>query len=192
MEITNSENIASIIPAFESGNKQIKQWNDVSVQNSLPLTKEKIVKSFRDNASIGFHLDTCYRCHGTTDYQRWMITNENTPYRIEYQNHYEPYILVKRLRAMRYDARFRGYGYNKIFHLKSSILFNNVAFVVSSDTFLYHISHPPSKDKKLFKEIFDKQKGKWLKGLYRLALSDLASGVDTTGFIKSYIRFLLE
>ena len=47
---------------------------------------------------------------------RWMNASEQ--YTVKYEFRYEPWVICDRLLVPWYDARFRGYGQNKIVHLE--------------------------------------------------------------------------
>ena len=47
---------------------------------------------------------------------RWLASD--TLYEATFREKYEPWVICDRLLAPLYDARFRGYGQNKIVHLE--------------------------------------------------------------------------
>lgn len=51
-------------------------------------------------------------CHGPTDFGKWF--NATQPYGIQYATHFEPWFMSDRLTTRWFDARYRGYGKNKI------------------------------------------------------------------------------
>lgn len=53
--------------------------------------------------------------HRPTDYTAWFRSAE--PYPVQWQERYEPWVFVDRLGSSWADARFRGYGKNKIVHV---------------------------------------------------------------------------
>ncbi|XP_013191389.2 xylosyl- and glucuronyltransferase LARGE1 isoform X2 [Amyelois transitella] len=52
------------------------------------------------------------RGHRATNYTRWI--NATAPYEVEWQTDYEPYLVVHRS-VPKYDTRFSGFGWNKMF-----------------------------------------------------------------------------
>lgn len=50
--------------------------------------------------------------HGPTNYPKWYKAEE--PYMVDYSKQYEPYIIGIKSHLPPYEARFRGYGYNKV------------------------------------------------------------------------------
>ncbi|KAG1657204.1 hypothetical protein FOA52_008237, partial [Chlamydomonas sp. UWO 241] len=76
--------------------------------------------------------------HAATQYERWF--NVSQQYDVEYANRYEPWVIVDRLTAPWHDARFRGYGQNKIVHLEHM---NATGFrlVVHPSAWLVHRKH---------------------------------------------------
>ena len=181
--LNESNKIALIFPAFELNlDKDLEYKYQIESISELPLTKKEVSKSYLDDKSRGFHINRCLECHKPTNYKYWMDNNtENDPYLIKYMDGYEPYILMKRVGIHRYDARFRGYGYNKIFHLYSLNEYDNISWMISKSSFLYHIPHQKSKDRDSFiKQRYNKH---WIAGLYRLASTDLIKRNDAAGYI---------
>ena len=54
--------------------------------------------------------------HIPTNYEQWLGSDEQ--YEVPYEPRYEPWVICDRLAVPWYDARFRGYGQNKIVHLE--------------------------------------------------------------------------
>ena len=55
--------------------------------------------------------------HGPTDAARWATAS--APYEVAFEEYYEPYIIASRAWLPNYDERFRGYGMNKVQHLRA-------------------------------------------------------------------------
>lgn len=65
---------------------------------------------------IAFRSDVWPKGHGTTNYSRWIDGGTTSPYSVEWEPDYEPYIVVNR-NVPEYDRRFGGFGWNKVSHL---------------------------------------------------------------------------
>ncbi len=153
-EKKEARHVALVIPAF-----QRKYEPNVDVINvPLPQTKSELMKNLGVNISTDmlytreyprnystskyqpFHVDYYYKGHGPTGFERWYKATE--PYRIQYEDKYEPYVLVNRFLAPRYWEMFRGYGWNKQSWLLeiSKLKFR---FTVVPRSFLTHVDHNP-------------------------------------------------
>lgn len=55
----------------------------------------------------------------STNYKKWFSSAE--PYPIKFKSGYEPYVLVARKIMPWYDERFRGYGWDKVRLISSTI-----------------------------------------------------------------------
>eukprot|EP01083_Nonionella_stella_P046697 125026_1 len=188
-----SRNMALIIPAFELELDRSKynmsylkaqQSYHGSILDKLPNTKQEMVKSYRNGSSVYFHKYTSAACHASTNYRKWINPGTIAPYSITYRKSYEPYILVKRVGLHRYDARFRGYGMNKIIHLYNLNDLDHYHWMVSPDCFIYHIPHKPTKDRSLFSSS-KRKRGNWLAGLKKRVYSELRAKQDATGYITA-------
>jgi glycosyltransferase-like protein LARGE len=52
--------------------------------------------------------------HAPTNYAKWRTAT--TPYKVEWEADFEPYVVVKR-DCPEYDQRFVGFGWNKVSHI---------------------------------------------------------------------------
>jgi len=89
--------------------------------------------------------------HGPTDFPRWhaaLFTQKNTSddwtYHVDFAEYFEPYVIVNKHLAPRYDERFRGYGFNKaefLHHLNA----NGFDYqVLATNAFVLHGEHEKS------------------------------------------------
>merc|ERR1712228_220598 len=201
IKTNSSTNIVLIIPAFEFGSsyfgyskkqkiakqkaikKEEKNQEKITNLNQLPLSKERVCELYRNDKVRGFHIHRCTACHTPTNYSKWM--KASSPYIIRYKASYEPYIMTKRIGSHRYDARFRGYGWNKIVHLLTLAWLDQSAWIVANDLFIFHIPHNSSSDATNYFKGTHSERWKWIMGLSKLALRDLKKKIDQTGFILS-------
>lgn len=85
-----------------------------------------------------------------TDYERWW--DSEAPYRVHFEEQYEPYVVVRTKDnpfLPGFDARFRGYGWNKVAFI-SELHTAGFQFYVLPHCWLVHRSH----DKTLSSERF--------------------------------------
>eukprot|EP01083_Nonionella_stella_P300263 1024066_1 len=167
-----------VIPAFEYVNDTHITLNNMT---HLPLDKPQIKTLYRQHKVRGFHTHRCQVCHLPTKYHKWM--NKSNPYSIRYQTSYEPYVMTTRVGIHRYDARFRGYGWNKIMHLLTLAWLDKAQWVVASDVFIFHIAHNSSRDSKTYFKGTNSSRWEWVTGLARMALKSLKRGKDQSGVI---------
>ena len=87
-------------------------------------------EAIQNGTAEGFHLSHFPQGHGPTRYDKYWETNDllanDGPesvwkylYEIEYENNFEPYVVIAATDVPLYDERFCGYGLNKVSHLKS-------------------------------------------------------------------------
>eukprot|EP01083_Nonionella_stella_P207708 754284_1 len=172
--------IALIFPAFEFNLNDDRPWDyKLNSTDIIPLARSQMIEAYKENRTVGFHMrdDQCPKCHNVTDYRRWMLNDTVDPYTIEYVRHYEPYIMTRRVGLHRYDARWRGYGYNKVFHLEGLAGVTKkygrkvYQWFVSPQCFLFHIPHEKSQSRNIYND--DKDKRGWLMALVTMANRDL-------------------
>jgi hypothetical protein len=96
---------ALVVPAYEVA-------YDV---DEMPKCREHLKLLCEQGRAEGFHISSFPKGHTPTAFDRWF--DAHAPYTVEYQEMYEPYIIVCKDRVPRYDERFRGYGMNKVSHL---------------------------------------------------------------------------
>ncbi|KAG2443117.1 hypothetical protein HYH02_009530 [Chlamydomonas schloesseri] len=129
---------AYVLPAFVtrggSISAQISRADKVVTLGKAGLhdyyQKKKIVRF--DPGSSG---------HRPTDYAAWFRSAQ--PYTVQWQERYEPWVFVDRLGSSWADARFRGYGKNKIVHVRT-LAYEGYDLVVHPGAFLVHRPHMES------------------------------------------------
>lgn len=73
-----------------------------------------------------------------------QIANTTLLYHLQIPSRYEPYILVDRTQAPWHDARFRGYGSDKVSYI-SSVYHAKFHFMVYPNAWVLHRPHPKSR-----------------------------------------------
>lgn len=78
---------------------------------------------------------------------RWKAdtSSDGWSYPVQYQEFYEPYIIVAASQFLPYDERFRGYGLNKCIHLRAMCKLMNVKFNVLREHFVVADLHDRSE-----------------------------------------------
>lgn len=96
-----------VIPAFET------RCGGPSYADSLAtMIKQGLHEHIARDCLGAMRGKVAVACHGPTDFGRWFNTTQ--PYDIQYATHFEPWFLSHRLTTRWFDARYRGYGKNKI------------------------------------------------------------------------------
>ncbi|GAB4815237.1 hypothetical protein N2152v2_002283 [Parachlorella kessleri] len=130
---------AIVLPAFETANNGTE--GRVLALEAARRGKDFAVQAFNEEKLLGFAMKEYERGHRATNYDKWMGASQ--PYRIQYAEGYEPYIIVSRSFVPWYDERFRGYRKNKVQHLLH-LAGLNVTFSVHSSGFVVHVPHKKS------------------------------------------------
>jgi len=158
---------AIVLPAYETGDQ-----GDIGVEVAREVViegKDTAVTMFWDGRIKPFHGDNYKQGHRATDYKRWLEADK--PYRIRYEEGYEPYVLVSRKFVPWYDERFVGYRKNKVVHLLH-LAQTGMQFVVHPRAFTVHSPHPRARTWKVTHKT-----GLWdqLAELYNLVKTGLES-----------------
>ena len=118
-----NESAALVVPAFELCN------SDSSGEARL-LRGPKAELMSHPGVS-GFHVGHFPKGHRATNFSRFFTAVRD--YSVNYEDCFEPYIVIRKSAAGRYDERFRGYGLNKVSHLL--LLSRRCSFVVCAGAF---------------------------------------------------------
>ena len=86
----------------------------------MPTSKEALIDKVEQKIVVPVNCVWCYGCHlGPTDFRRWYKARKS--YKALYDWFYEPYVIVPSATneddVPRYDARFIGYGNDKMSHI---------------------------------------------------------------------------
>jgi glycosyltransferase-like protein LARGE len=132
---------ALVVPAFEMRLLSADRGDNLLPTNFAGLEElgERI---------SGFHVGNFPQGHRATDFDRWrrfahLSEKDSLPfsYRILYEEFFEPYVVLNRACAPRFDERFRGYGLNKCSFLRHchavgvqfEVLVQGANFVVAAE-----------------------------------------------------------
>ena len=104
--------------------------------------KDTAVTMFWDGRIKPFHMDRYTAGHRATDYKKWLTAVK--PYRVRYEEGFEPYVLVARKFVPWYDERFVGYRKNKVVHLLH-LAQTGMQFIIHPRAFTVHAPHPRAR-----------------------------------------------
>ena len=164
---------AIVLPAFETG-----EQGDVGVEIAREVViegKDTAIVMFWDGRIRPFHTANYKQGHRATDFKKWLTATK--PYRIRYEEGYEPYVMVARKYVPWYDERFVGYRKNKVVHLLH-LAQTGVQFIVHPRAFSVHSPHPRARSWSVTHKT-----GLWdqLAELY----SQVKSGLESSNYIPA-------
>ena len=125
---------ALIVPAFETKKYRL---------DDFPRTKADVIRLLDEGNLVTFRFNEWPRGHETTNFAKWRTAT--TPYKVQWEPDFEPYIVLPKSQAIEYDQRFVGFGWNKVSHIME-LAFRSTEFVVLPNVFIVHIPHAPSLD----------------------------------------------
>jgi len=113
----------------------------------MPTSKEALIDKVEQKLVVPVNGVWCYGCHlGPTDFRRWYKARKS--YKALYDWFYEPYVIVPSATneqdVPRYDARFIGYGNDKMSHIYELAL-SGFSFKVLPNKYVLHIAHASAK-----------------------------------------------
>jgi len=146
-------NRALVVPAFEV-------HPDVNGETRLPRTFSELC-SEAENVDA-FHMGHFPAGHQATDFEHWasLVTagcQNCLSYQVSYKEFFEPYVVLNRKSAPRFDERFRGYGLNKCSFLRHchalgfrfEVLVQGAHFVTAAEhkrSVAWHHTYGPEAD----------------------------------------------
>lgn len=123
---------ALVVPAFET----------LLYRITFPKTKAELLHMLNFATLFTFRYHVWTKGHAPTNFAKWRTAT--TPYRIEWEADFEPYVVVHR-DVVPYDTRFVGFGWNKVAHIME-LHAQHYQFVVLPNAFVIHMPHAPSFD----------------------------------------------
>ncbi|OCT86120.1 hypothetical protein XELAEV_18019813mg [Xenopus laevis] len=123
---------ALIIPAFET----------LRYRLSFPKSKAELLSMLDMGTLFTFRYHVWTKGHGPTNFAKWRTAT--TPYRVEWEADFEPYVVVRR-NCPEYDRRFVGFGWNKVAHIME-LDAQEYEFTVLPNAYMIHMPHAPSFD----------------------------------------------
>ena len=125
---------ALIVPAFETKKYRL---------DDFPRSKADVIRLLDEGQMYTFRYNEWPRGHQPTNFAKWRTAT--TPYKVQWEPDFEPYVVLPKSQAIEYDQRFVGFGWNKVSHIME-LAFKNTEFVVLPNVFIVHIPHAPSLD----------------------------------------------
>ncbi|XP_054828387.1 xylosyl- and glucuronyltransferase LARGE2 isoform X2 [Eublepharis macularius] len=123
---------ALIVPAFETLHYRL----------TFPKSKAELLSMLDMGSLYTFRYHVWPQGHAPTDYAKWRTAT--VPYRVEWQPHFEPYVVVRHDCPL-YDQRFVGFGWNKVSHVME-LDAQEYELLVLPNAFMIHMPHAPSFD----------------------------------------------
>ncbi|XP_062417929.1 xylosyl- and glucuronyltransferase LARGE2s [Pungitius pungitius] len=123
---------ALVVPAFET----------LRYRLSFPKSKAELLSMLDMGTLYTFRYHVWPKGHAPTDYAKWRTAT--TPYRVEWEADFEPYVVVRR-DCPEYDQRFVGFGWNKVSHVLE-LDAQEFDLTVLPNAFMVHMPHAPSFD----------------------------------------------
>nr|XP_061809326.1 xylosyl- and glucuronyltransferase LARGE1-like isoform X3 [Nerophis lumbriciformis] len=123
---------ALVVPAFET----------LRYRLSYPKSKAELLSQLDMGTLFTFRYHVWTKGHAPTNFAKWRTAT--TPYRVEWEADFEPYVMVRR-DSPEYDRRFVGFGWNKVAHIME-LDAQEYEFVVLPNAYMIHMPHAPSFD----------------------------------------------
>ncbi|CAG5848510.1 unnamed protein product [Menidia menidia] len=123
---------ALVVPAFET----------LRYRLSFPKSKAELLSMLDMGTLYTFRYHVWPKGHAPTNYAKWRTAV--TPYRVEWEADFEPYVVVRR-DCPEYDQRFVGFGWNKVSHVLE-LDAQEYDLMVLPNAFMIHMPHAPSFD----------------------------------------------
>lgn len=117
-----------VLPTFE-----------LKVDQSLPRSKEELLKIWMDSRARPFYEKVCWKCQRYTDYDKWRRSKSaeiSIAYKVDWQDPWEPFFIAE-TKSVVYDERFKQYGFNRISQVCETHFSGN-SFYVLDNAFLIH------------------------------------------------------
>ncbi|KAL2775712.1 xylosyl- and glucuronyltransferase LARGE1 isoform 3 [Daubentonia madagascariensis] len=131
LDLANTKK-AMIVPAFET----------LRYRLSFPKSKAELLSMLDMGTLFTFRYHVWTKGHAPTNFAKWRTAT--TPYRVEWEADFEPYVVVRR-DCPEYDRRFVGFGWNKVAHIME-LDAQEYEFTVLPNAYMIHMPHAPSFD----------------------------------------------
>ncbi|XP_005415110.2 PREDICTED: glycosyltransferase-like protein LARGE1, partial [Chinchilla lanigera] len=126
LDLANTKK-AMIVPAFET----------LRYRLSFPKSKAELLTMLDMGTLFTFRYHVWTKGHAPTNFAKWRTAT--TPYRVEWEADFEPYVVVRR-DCPEYDRRFVGFGWNKVAHIME-LDAQEYELLVLPEAFTIHLPH---------------------------------------------------
>jgi len=145
----------------------------------LPNSRDEVARLMRAGDAEGFHTTRYPKGHLPTQFEKWLSLAQGEEYSVRYSLGFEPYIVARRSQVPRYDARFRGYGLNKVVHLYRMAAVDSFDFVVATEDFVAAPEHKASIDyQRTYGDQSDPLQAARIQALFDMAVEEMHSKVS--------------
>ncbi|CAM6107213.1 unnamed protein product [Calypogeia fissa] len=138
LRMATKERQMLVVPAFEGIAQKLENL-DVS-QISYPKQMGELRRQWNEGSAKAFHCSHFPRGHMPTNYESFFNPSTLKLYSVQYREFYEPYTICAREVIPPFDARFRGYGLNKISHVYQCAAMG-MEFSVLPQVFVWSLPH---------------------------------------------------
>ncbi|XP_055015845.1 xylosyl- and glucuronyltransferase LARGE1-like [Boleophthalmus pectinirostris] len=132
LDVSHSKK-ALVVPAFET----------LRYRLSFPKSKAELLSQLDMGTLFTFRYHVWTKGHAPTNFAKWRTST--TPYRVQWEPDFEPYVMVSSSSPEYDDRRFVGFGWNKVSHIME-LDAQEYEFVVLPNAFMIHMPHAPSFD----------------------------------------------
>ena len=137
-----SQGAAMVLPAFETADEG--EAGIQLVTTAVQRGKSYLVPHLQNNDALPFYGCTYPAGQRATQFLYWFRNSTIKPYRIFYQESFEPYVLMKKSFVPFYDERFTGRHRDKMQHIMHIAVQSKYALIVHPYHFVIHLPHEKS------------------------------------------------
>ncbi|KXZ49385.1 hypothetical protein GPECTOR_21g611 [Gonium pectorale] len=130
-----SGRVAFVLPAFVTRGGSLEE--QIRRADKVVAGGKEVLKQFYDLQKV-MRFDPGSTGHVATNYGAWFRSTQ--PYTVTWSDRYEPWLIIDRLSSSWADSRFRGYGKNKIVHIRT-MAYEGYDLVVHPSAYLIHRPH---------------------------------------------------
>ena len=128
------EKVALVVAAFETQRYRLTDF---------PKTKAETLNLLDVGTLLTFRYHVWAKGHRATDYSKWRTAT--TPYKVYWEQDYEPYVVLPTELSPMFDSRFVGFGWNKVSYIMELVA-AGFDFWALPSVFVIHMPHAPSLD----------------------------------------------
>ncbi|CUG88442.1 glycosyltransferase, putative, partial [Bodo saltans] len=155
----------------------------------VPRTMSELRTGLDDHSVLAFY-HTCQTCHRPTDLRRFSRPTTTDAYLIQFEEGYEPYVILNRssttpmaagVKVPRYDETFVGRGWDKMSFFYELALGQQRPFVVLPRYFLVHHGKGDMPKFLTMEYIKRQEVNRALMGMFKERMAELYSHLEADG-----------